>query len=274
METDMSSDLSGRDQLDPRTRTFYCAVLTTLRDARVPFLVGGGYALDYYTGLGRGTKDFDLYVCPHDLNRALALLSRAGYKAERTFHWIGKVWWGEDLVDIIYSGLNGVPTVDETWFEHAVAAEILGVPVKLCPPEELIWSKAFVMERERYDGADVLHLLRSCGERLDWPHLLRRFDRHWQVLLSHLILFGFVYPAERSHVPDWVMHELLGRLQVELLATGQSAPPTGKVCQGTLLSWRQYLPDVERWGYQDARIVQGYMTPEQIAAWTAAFRET
>jgi hypothetical protein len=64
------------------------------------------------------------------------------------------------------------------------------------------------------------------------------------------------------------MHALLGRLQDELAA----APPTDKVCQGPLLSWRQYLPDVERWGYQDARIVQGYMTAEQVAAWTAAFR--
>jgi hypothetical protein len=268
----MSSDIASRDELDRRTRTFYCDVLTTLRQARVPFLVGGGYALDYYTGLARRTKDFDVYVCPRDIDRALEVLARADYKAERTFHWIGKVSYGEDLVDVIYSSVNGVPTVDDAWFERAVEAELLGVPVKLCPPEELIWTKAFVMERERYDGADVIHLLRSCGERLDWPHLLQRFDRYWRVLLSHLILFGFVYPGERSHVPDWVMHELLGRLQDELSAAGRSTGPTDKVCQGPLLSWRQYLPDVERWGYQDARIVQGYMTAEQVAAWTAAFR--
>jgi hypothetical protein len=268
----MPSDLASRDELDHRTRTFYCDVLTTLRQARVPFLVGGGYALDYYTGLARRTKDCDVYVCPRDIDRALEVLARAGYNAERTFHWIGKVSSGDDLVDVIYSSVNGVPTVDDAWFERAVEAEILDVPVTLCPPEELIWSKAFVMERERYDGADVIHLLRSCRERLDWPHLLQRFERHWRVLLSHLILFGFVYPSEQARVPDWVMHELLGRLQDELSAASRSTPPTGTVCQGPLLSWRQYLPDVERWGYHDARIVQGYMTPEQVAAWTAAFR--
>jgi hypothetical protein len=58
--------------------------------------------------------------------------------------------------------------------------------------EETIWSKAFVMERERYDGADIAHLLRASAERLDWHRLLERFDAHWPVLLSHLILFGFI----------------------------------------------------------------------------------
>jgi hypothetical protein len=46
---------------------------------------------------------------------------------------------------------------------------VLGVPVRLCPPEEIIWSKAFIMERERYDGADISHLIRACQGRLDWP---------------------------------------------------------------------------------------------------------
>ena len=27
--------------------------------------------------------------------------------------------------------------------------------------EESLWQKAFIMERERYDGADVAHLLRG-----------------------------------------------------------------------------------------------------------------
>ena len=64
---------------------------------------------------------------------------------------------------------------------------VLDVPVRLIPAEEMIWSKAFVMERERYDGADVAHILRACAETLDWPRLLQRFDGHWRVLLQHLV---------------------------------------------------------------------------------------
>ena len=53
------------------------------------------------------------------------------------------------------------------------------------------------MERERYDGADIAHLLRARADQLAWRRLLRRFGPHWRVLLGHLVLFGFVYPGER-----------------------------------------------------------------------------
>lgn len=258
----------GRD-LDQRTRAFYRRTLTTLLEARIPFLVGGGYALDFYTGIGRRTKDVDLFLRPRHYEPAMQALTRAGYEAERTFHWIGKVHCGDDLVDIIYSAVNGVPIVDDGWFDHAVAAEVLGERVWLCPPEELIWAKSFVMERERYDGADVAHLLRACGRGLDWARLLRRFDGYWRILLSHLTLFGFVYPAERAIIPDRVMDELLGRVRAEM----REPPPAEKRCQGTLLSWRQYLVDIERWGYEDARIAQGHMSADEIAEWTEAFRD-
>ena len=66
-------------------------------------------------------------------------------------------------------------------------AIVLDVPVRLIPPEEMIWSKSFVRERERYDGADVAHVLRACADTLDWPRLVRRFDAHWRVLLHHLV---------------------------------------------------------------------------------------
>jgi hypothetical protein len=44
------------------------------------------------------------------------------------------------------------------------------------------------------------------------------------------------------------------------------------LCQGTLLSREQYLDDIERWGYNDARLQSrtGAMTPEDVARWTAA----
>ena len=41
--------------------------------------------------------------------------------------------------------------------------------------------------------------------------MLRRFDRYWEVLLGHLMMFRFAYPCERDAVPDWVMAELLSR---------------------------------------------------------------
>ena len=42
-------------------------------------------------------------------------------------------------------------------------------------PEEMIWMRAYIMERERFDRADIAHILRCYIAELDWWHLVRRF---------------------------------------------------------------------------------------------------
>lgn len=265
------SPVLSPDMVDANAHVIYRRGLITLRDAQAPFLVGGSYALERYTRVVRDTKDFDIFVLPRDRDRALHVLAAAGYHTDLTYpHWLAKAFCGEDFIDVIFNSGNGCCQVDEEWFLHAVENMVLDVPVRLCPPEEMIWSKAFVTERERYDGADIAHILRACGEQLAWPRLLRRFDAHWRVLLSHLVLFGFIYPSERTKIPDWVMQKLLHRLQNEL----PGDPPAERVCQGTLLSRTQYLADITRWGYLDSRLLPiGKMTQEEIDHWTAAIDE-
>lgn len=259
---------SGQDVASPAAQAFYARVMQTLRAADVGFLVGGTYAFTPYTGIARSSKDFDIFVRSQDITRAIAVLSRAGLRTDMTYaHWLAKVFYRRYFVDVIFNSGNGMTPVDEQWFTHAPSAIVLGVPVQLVPAEEMLWSKAFVMERERYDGADVIHILRSRAERLDWDRLLDRFGDRWRVLLLNLILFGFVYPAERARIPARVMKILIGRLQGEL----ESDTPSGRICQGTLVSREQYLPDTAGWGYADARELPiGRMTREQVSAWTAA----
>lgn len=250
--------------LDPQARAFYVSALAALAAGRVPFLVGGAYAFARYTGIERHTKDFDIFVLPEDAERTLDVLARAGYQADMTFpHWLGKAFHGEDFIDVIFGSGNSVARVDRLWFDHAVDDEVLGVPVRLIPPEEMVWSKGYIMERERFDGADILHVLRACADRIDWDRLLERFGAHWRVLLAHLVLYGLVYPGERARIPARVLRPLLARAAAE-------GDEPGAVCGGTLLSRQQYLIDIGRWNYADARLVQGYMTPESIAHWTAA----
>lgn len=256
------------NELYPDAAAFYRHVLQRLNGAGVPYLVGGAYAFAVYSGIERDTKDLDLFVRRADFERIGDVLAGAGYQTELTHpHWLGKVHAGPVVVDLIFNSGNGLTTVDDLWFEHAPSAEVLGEPVQLMPVEEMIWSKMFVMERERYDGADVAHLLRACAKTLDWPRLLDRLGDHWRVLLSHLVLFGFIYPAERGLVPTWVMDQLLDRLRAETHAP----PPQGEVCQGTLLSRAQYLHDVEQQGYEDGRVTPfGSMSAKDVAAWTDA----
>jgi hypothetical protein len=255
-------------KLDEGAHEFYLRTLALLADARVPCLVGGAYALNRYTGIERYTKDFDLFVRREHYGDVERALGAAGIATDLTFpHWLGKASCEYGCVDVIFSSGNGLALVDDAWFENAVTAPVLGVEVRVCPPEEMIWSKAFITERERYDGADIMHLLLACAERLDWRRLLARFDAHWRVLLSYLGLFGFVYPSERARIPAWLMSELIGRLSREL----HTPPPPRRVCQGTLLSREQYLTDVSMWGFEDARLtVAGSMTVDEVAHWTRA----
>jgi hypothetical protein len=240
-------------------------------EAGIPHLVGGAYALAHYTGIQRDTKDFDIFLTRRDVERALDSLSGAGYRTEMTHaHFLGKVFSEGLFVDLIFSSGNGLSPVDDEWFRYAHDGEVLGLPVKFCAIEDMLWSKAFIMERERYDGADVAHLIRAGSPHLNWVRLFAHFGPHWRVLLGHLVLFGFIYPGERDRIPRRVMNTLVDRLMQEDATTMDS-----DVCQGTLLSRQQYLHDLVELGMKDARLVpEGNMTAEEIDRWTAGIEDT
>src|SRR5687768_4092634 len=125
---------AGRPAIKPATARFYQSVMDTLKDNGIPFLVGGSFALNHHTQMPRRTKDLDLFVLPADVHRALAGLSRAGWRTELTFsHWLGKVFCNGDFVDIIFNSGNGLCPVDALWFEHALEGDLLGLPARLCP---------------------------------------------------------------------------------------------------------------------------------------------
>jgi hypothetical protein len=281
MNDSLSLQPPAIDEIPPETLAFYQRVLQTLSEAGVPVLVGGAYAFNRYTAISRRTKDLDIFIRRGDFEAASESLRRHGYRTDMVYpHWLAKAYRGgesdeddEDFVDIIFSSGNGIAAVDDLWFEHAIEDDVLGVRTKLCPIEEMIWSKAFVMERERFDGADISHLLLACADRIDWQHLRQRFGPHWRVLLSHLVLFGFAYPGHRESVPASLMEELLERLHDEIAVPPQDNAQGNDVCAGTLLSREQYLTDIEHWGYRDARVVPaGNMSLEDTARWTEAIQ--
>ncbi|MBX3189989.1 MAG: nucleotidyltransferase [Labilithrix sp.] len=245
---------------------FYGDVIKTLTSAEVPFVVGGAFALKHYAGVARGTKDLDVFLCRRDLRRALDVLAERGYTTDESFpHWLSKAFCGELFVDFIHASANGLCQVDEQWFASAVTVTIFGQPALLCPIEEVIWSKCFVMERERFDGADIAHLIAARGRSIDWRRLLDRVGEHWRVLFGHIVFFSFAYPRERGKVPAWVFDLLMDRMNAERDA--EDVP----VCNGTLLSREQYLVDVRERGYADARLPPWGSVPQtEIQAWTDA----
>lgn len=253
---------------DEDTHTFYRDVLSTLSGEGVPFLLGGGYAMRHWTGISRDSKDLDLFVRPDDCERVLHRMDKRGYLTARPFpHWLAKIYCEDLYVDVIFNSGNGLTRVDDGWFDHAVDGRLLGVNVKISPAEETLWSKAFVIERERCDAADVAHLIRARGDKLGWRRLIDRFADNARVLFAHVILFGFIYPGESDKVPGWVMNELFERSQNEKVDNKD-------LCRGTLLSRAQFLVDLERWGYKDARTELGVMRPSAVDIWTAAIADS
>lgn len=258
--------LSTRRMVSLPASLFYGDVLRTLTEGEVPFVVGGAFALKHYASVERGTKDLDVFLCRRDLPRALEVLAERGYAVEETFqHWLAKAWCGDHFVDFIHASANGLCQVDDGWFRSAATVTIFDQPALLCPIEEVIWSKCFVMERERFDGADINHLIAARGDKIDWKRLLARFGSHWRILLGHLVFFTFAYPREREKVPGWLLQELTTKLHAE----SKSEPVT--VCNGTLLSREQYLVDIREHGYEDARVPpHGNVPQSEIDAWTDA----
>ena len=240
-------------------------MLRALTRHDVPCLIGGTYALEAYTGIRRATKDLDLFILRDDWSRAVTALGEDGIATHLTFpHWLGKAGEGRHYVDLLFGSGNGVCGVDSDWFVHARPMRLWRVPTRLCPPEEMIWSKSFVQERERFDGADVLHLLRAQADTLDWTRLLDRFGPNWEVLLSHLVLFGFVFPGDRDRVPTEITRRLIERYQ------GPRAAAAKGLCRGTLLSREQYLVDVHERGDRDARLhPYGSLSLAELLPWTA-----
>jgi hypothetical protein len=234
---------------DPPTRQFYVNVMTHLDEAKIPYVVGGGYAMAYYTGIARNTKDLDLFIRLKDRDRALKVLSIVGYRTEFFYEfWIAKVLSGDAFVDMLYNSGNGLCPVDDDWFKHSVEQEVLGYRTRLVPAEEQLFSKAFVQDRDRYDGADVAHLLLARADKMDWKRLLRRFESHERVLLSHLILFGYVYPCEKRAIPGWVMEHLMNAMKHE--KTDQME----RICLGTNVSQKGYGTAMREWGFVDGRL--------------------
>jgi hypothetical protein len=123
-----------------------------------------------------------------------------------------------------------------------------------------------MFRRERID----MRVQRFAGQRFQRPAQMDRDIVPGRHLVGHLVMFGFVYPSERDKIPKIVMDALMAQLAREQ----ESAPPPGRLCQGTLISRAQFQVDIDKWGYEDARMDPNVrMTDEHIAQWTDAIAD-
>lgn len=231
-------------------REAFMTALEAVNDDGVPYTLGGAFALHHYSGYWRDTKDMDIFIEPRYIERTLHVLTEAGFDTVMLAeHWLGKAYQGDYFVDIIWGEGNWVDMVDRQWIERSERGEVFGIPVRFTPVEEVIWAKSYVAAHERFDGADILHLIQGVKGSLDWQHLLNRMGPHWQLLLVYINLFCFVYPSNRDYIPDWVIGELDRRFHEGL----EEPPMTARLCRGTLLDRAAFVFDISEKGYLDPR---------------------
>jgi hypothetical protein len=169
-------------------------------------MLGGGFGLATYADRWRDTKDIDFYILPRDQAPIAKALVKAGfsdYYPQLAYDrgWIYRSVKDGVIVDMIWSMANRRATVDESWFERARTIAIREKTLAVIPPEELLWCKLYVMQRDHCDWLDVLNLLYAAGPSLIWEHLLGRVGQEFQLLQSCVQLFDWLSPNRAAQFP-------------------------------------------------------------------------
>lgn len=215
--------------------------------ANIPYVVSGAFALQHHTGIWRNTKDLDLFLPAAAVPEALRHLKEHGFEVEICDPvWLAKARRSGYYVDLITGMSNAIITVDQSWIDRGSDTVLLDVPTRVLGAEELIASKLFVNFRERFDGADIAHIIRGTRGKLDWHRLCQLAGDHWEILLWELVLFHYVYPANKDYVPKDVWMRLLSQLCREL-----QSPPGSSPFRGSLIDDKMFAIDVREWGLEN-----------------------
>ncbi len=234
-------------QFPAEQENLFREVMQLMERERVPVVISGAFALHEHTGIWRDTKDLDMFLPAEEVCRALKALQNDGFETEVTDPvWLAKARRCGYFVDLITGMSNGVVRVDYSWIRRASRANIFGLSARVLAPEELIASKVFVTRRERFDGADICHVIYGTRGNFDWKRLMALMGEHWQMLLWCLVLYQYIYPAHSHYVPQEIWTELLQRFQIEL-----KHPNHGAEFRGSLIDEKMFAIDVAEWGMRD-----------------------
>jgi hypothetical protein len=143
---------------------------------------------------------------------------------------------------------NAVIVVDDSWMQRAQSAVIAGVRSQIISAEDLIASKLFVTRRERFDGADIAHIIYRTRGQLDWKRIFDLVGEHWEMVLWALVLFRYVYPAHSGFVPAPLWQDLLSRY-MHLV----QHPDPHAAFRGSLIDENMFSIDLKDWGLENVQ---------------------
>lgn len=222
------------DKLPDTQKCLYRRVMREARFRRIRFAAGGGFASNAYTGDGRDMKDLDLFILQSDRNAMIEVLTMFGfrdYHDEKPYdrRWIYRGYDGCQIVDIIWRMANQRADVDEVWVSAGPTMLMEDEEFRVIPPEETLWTKLYVVQRERCDWPDALSLISVVGPELDWPRLIDRLGPDTPLLAGVLSVFGWICPNRARELPSWLWARIGAR------------PPEGCEMRPHLLDSRPWL---------------------------------
>ncbi|RJQ65492.1 MAG: nucleotidyl transferase [Desulfobacteraceae bacterium] len=225
----------------------YARWINLLNQTGIEYLLGGAFALYAHTGIWRNTKDLDVFLRVGDLKIALDAMENAGFETEVTNPvWLAKVRQRPYMMDLIFSVTGRRIPLDGDFLRCGLRYWVLDIPTCIMPIEELIATKAYLAKSYRFDGADILHLIRQAEGAFDWERLISLFGERVDLLLWHLLLFQFVYPDAIAYVPADLMKRLFQRVEDRWSDTSSS-----RSFSGTLIDPASFKIDCKLWGYAD-----------------------
>jgi hypothetical protein len=143
-----------------------------LRDAGIPFVLGGGLAA-WARGGPPSDHDVDFLVRPEDADRAVGALEKAGMRIERPPEgWLLKAYDGDVMVDVIFDPATGA--VDDAMIERAEEREVLSARMRVLALEDIIASKLLALNETHLDFSGSLEIARAVREQVDWDEVRER----------------------------------------------------------------------------------------------------
>jgi Nucleotidyl transferase of unknown function (DUF2204) len=236
--------------LPEEQRALFQEVLLLFEARKIEYAVAGAFALQEHTGICRDTKDLDIFLTSRNAVTGLEILREEGFDCEVCDPvWLLKAHRNEFFVDLITGMSNATIVVEDSWIARAKPAKVHGIQTRVLAPEELLASKLFVIRRERFDGADIAHVIYGTKGKLDWQRVLLLVGEHWEILLWALVLFRFVYPAQTHYVPADVWNDLLNRFRQAV----EHPDPVAKF-RGSLVDDKMFAIDMNDWGLDNVML--------------------
>jgi predicted nucleotidyltransferase len=167
-----------------------------LRDADVPFLLGGSLA-SWARGGPESRHDLDLMIKEEDVERALEALSAVGMRPERPpEEWLVKAWDGDVLVDLIFHPKD--MAISDEVIGRGEQMSILSMDMRVMALEDVMATKlnALTEHSLRYEG--LLRIARALRERIDW-HAVHERCNHSPYAEAFFVMLeglGIVGPDE------------------------------------------------------------------------------